>query len=322
MTALPDAVTKVFLDQGTDSAASARSELADHVDKFNVMRSYLTGLLGTDGVPATALAALGAGSAAAEDIGTSGANVPLMSTANLWTLAQTLANNVAWGGRTTGGTTRSLIYMSNSNIVQLGHASHSLNINGNALSNTELTAGQVDTAADFLPIFDAGAGSFKKVKPDNLGVGGFDQAGGSGALSGTTDDITGLPAGMNIIIAALHDVSFNAGDNVLLQLGDAGGIETTGYVSTGGTGGLGGGNWTTGFGLRNNSAASVISGVYTFTRKPGTNLWVGGGAFTSGNDWIIAGGDKTLSGEADRMRLTTEAGTASFDGGTWEVFSQ
>lgn len=59
MGALPAATTKVNLDAATDDPKLARTELADILDKFNEMRTYLSGLFGTDGVASTARTNLG-----------------------------------------------------------------------------------------------------------------------------------------------------------------------------------------------------------------------------------------------------------------------
>ncbi len=59
MGALPAAATKANLDAATDDPKQARTELADHIDKFNEMRTYLSGLFGTDGAAATARTNLG-----------------------------------------------------------------------------------------------------------------------------------------------------------------------------------------------------------------------------------------------------------------------
>ena len=59
MGALPAAATKANLDTAIKDPKQARSELADHIDKFNEMRTYLSGLFGTDGTPATARTNLG-----------------------------------------------------------------------------------------------------------------------------------------------------------------------------------------------------------------------------------------------------------------------
>lgn len=69
MTALPSALTKTNYDQTTDDPKAARSELATNTDSVNTILSYLTGLFGTDGVPATARGALGLTDIAAAALG-------------------------------------------------------------------------------------------------------------------------------------------------------------------------------------------------------------------------------------------------------------
>lgn len=50
--------------------------------------------------------------------------------------------------------------------------------------------------------------------------------------SGTQFDFTGIPSSVKSIRVMLSGVSLSGSDNVLIQIGDAGGIETTGYNST------------------------------------------------------------------------------------------
>ncbi len=61
MTALPDQATNDQLDQSTDDPRQARNEIVGLVDKFNGVRSFLSGLLGSDGEAPTARTALGLG---------------------------------------------------------------------------------------------------------------------------------------------------------------------------------------------------------------------------------------------------------------------
>lgn len=68
-TALPNAATKATLDAGTDDPSMSRTELADFVDKFNTMRSYLLDLFGSDGTKATAQSTLGIGTAGLLNVG-------------------------------------------------------------------------------------------------------------------------------------------------------------------------------------------------------------------------------------------------------------
>lgn len=170
MTALPAAATKTNLDQATDDASQARAELADHVDKFNTLRSYLTGLLGTDGTATTARSTLGLGAAALAAVGTSGDALGKLNTANTWSAIQLLANAIALQGKETGGTARNLAQVNGSNQVALGDSGAALLLAASDLAMAELVS--VDAAADKLPILDADAGAFKWATPQNLGLGG------------------------------------------------------------------------------------------------------------------------------------------------------
>lgn len=72
MASLPSAASKTHLDSGSDDPAQARSEIATLVDKHNDTRAYLSGLLGTDGVAATAKSTLGLTSPASHDYASQG----------------------------------------------------------------------------------------------------------------------------------------------------------------------------------------------------------------------------------------------------------
>lgn len=140
--------------------------------------------------------------------------------------------------------------------------------------------------------------------------------------TGTTIDFTAIPAGTKQIIIMLSGVSTNGADNILIQLGDAGGPETTGYVATtalinAGPGAL---SSTSGFIIASGDPANTISGVIhlnlidasVFTWVAGYDAKVNATATTNG------GGNKSLSQELSQVRITTSAG-ASFDAGTINI---
>jgi len=144
--------------------------------------------------------------------------------------------------------------------------------------------------------------------------------------SGTSIDFTGIPSGVKQITISFAGVSTNGTSNPMIQLGDSGGIETTGYVASSGvvlngniTGTAG---YTTGLGIASNAATQSLRGTYTLTLlNSSTNLWVGSGnmADTTNNGIIIGGGDKTLSAVLDRVRITTVGGTDTFDAGSINI---
>jgi hypothetical protein len=111
---------------------------------------------------------------------------------------------------------------------------------------------------------------------------------------------------------------------LLIQLGDSGGIENTGYNSTAVSFASGGGsvviNSTAGFILSgNNAAANTTSGIITCALLNG-NAWVSNSVVkqtTTQNAY--ASGDKTLSDTLTQVRITTVNGTDTFDAGSINI---
>jgi hypothetical protein len=146
--------------------------------------------------------------------------------------------------------------------------------------------------------------------------------------SGTQFDFTSIPAGVNEIVVHFNGVSLTANDDILVQLGTSGGVETTGYVSTSGNVDVvNNGNQavssTTGFVVAIPNIAQPLSynGNLILRRMSG-NTWtatVGGMASGAANSASIHGGGvKTLSGEIDRIRIT-RTGTDTFDAGAVNI---
>tara|TARA_R110002020_G_scaffold47925_1_gene136921 strand:- start:1063 stop:1938 length:876 start_codon:yes stop_codon:yes gene_type:complete len=141
------------------------------------------------------------------------------------------------------------------------------------------------------------------------------------STSGTTVDFTSIPAGTKRITVTLEDVSTNGTSNLLVQIGDSGGIETSGYVATGV-------NWpsgsyvnsTVGFCTRQNAASNVFNGAFTLSLKDASNFtWVGTCMGRQQPNYCFAGGGtKSLSAELDRVRLTTESAN-TFDAGSVNI---
>lgn len=136
--------------------------------------------------------------------------------------------------------------------------------------------------------------------------------------SGTAFDFTDVPAGANEVYLILDGVSLSGTDSLLVQLGDSGGIETSGYTS-------GSGYFTTSaqnavqngaaFPIRAVDSTAVISGILSMIRLTG-NTWSVSGNFTrqGTSGVIIAAGSKTLSAEMTQFRLT-RSGTDTFSAG-------
>jgi hypothetical protein len=142
--------------------------------------------------------------------------------------------------------------------------------------------------------------------------------------SGVNVDFTGIPATANRVKFMLVDVSTSGVSPLMLQIGDSGGVETTGYtgvitnVQGSVTPAAFGGS---GFELSATVAAATITGVVTISRITG-NTWVVDAALarTDGTArYTTSVGAKTLSAALDRVRLTTVGGADTFDAGTVNV---
>ena len=143
------------------------------------------------------------------------------------------------------------------------------------------------------------------------------------STSGTSIDFTSIPSWVKRITVMFNGVSTNGTSNPLVQLGDSGGIETTGYVSTGITvnnvSSTGGNNSTAGFILGSTAASSLISGQMIITTL-GSNLWVSSHTCSQlTTNALFGGGNKTLSDTLDRVRITTVNGTDTFDAGSINI---
>lgn len=141
------------------------------------------------------------------------------------------------------------------------------------------------------------------------------------STSGTAIDFTGIPSWVKRITVMFSVVSTNGTSNTLVQIGDAGGIETTGYTS-----GVSQSNntivtsSTAGFIVSSGqSAASTYSGLITISLI-GSNQWILSGVlFNPVGATHPSAGNKTLSDVLDRIRITTVNGTDTFDAGSINI---
>lgn len=149
--------------------------------------------------------------------------------------------------------------------------------------------------------------------------------------SGTSKTFT-IPAGAREIVVCLRDVSTNGTASVIVQLGDSGGLETTGYTGSAlravNGGNSLGNNYTTsvggaGFAMDGGAPTAALARVGRFVLSHvGGNAWVGAGVigYSDGSAIIsMTAGSKTLSGECTQIALTTDNGTDAFDGGAWNI---
>jgi hypothetical protein len=142
--------------------------------------------------------------------------------------------------------------------------------------------------------------------------------------SGTEKDFTSIPSWVKKITVMLDGVSTTGGSPMIIQLGDSGGIETTGYVgsvfSITGTNTCARDLVTDGFGVPGLLGANERTGLLTIALV-GSNVWVASGTFLIAANGNGSGtqGRKALSDTLDRIRLTTSGGTDTFDLGTVNI---
>jgi len=242
--------------------------------------------------------ALGLGSAATQSTGTSGTAVPLLDGANSWSAKQTLATPTT-----------------SSASLKLPHG----------------TAPTSPSDGDF---WTTTAGLYGRINGSTIAYGaGGGGGGGAGitlgtmvSLSGTAVDFTGIPAGTKRITISLKEASLSGGHNFILQLGDAGGIETSGYSGVCGGITASGNAWTatessTYFPLNPfGHSPALHSGTITLTlMDSATNLWALSGNFSNTQPggyagMGVSGGYKALSATLDRIRLTNSS-SDTFDNG-------
>jgi len=149
------------------------------------------------------------------------------------------------------------------------------------------------------------------------------------STSGTAIDFTGIPSWVKRIEIMFSNVSNSGTANILVQLGDSGGIETTGYVSQAAlvnvnvnTVGA-----TNGIIIFTGEASSACSGILTLGYiDAGSNLWTAAGTFARPGGAVssatFTGGYKSLSATLDRVRIVSSNGSDTFDAGTINIMYQ
>lgn len=141
--------------------------------------------------------------------------------------------------------------------------------------------------------------------------------------SGTLKSYTGIPSWVKRITVILSGVDTNGANPFQVQIG-SGTYQSTGYLSYFGYFGNGtnGTSLTSGFGIWHSGSNDVTYATMTISNLSG-NTWVSshyGGFFNGSTSFgISGGGNVTLSGVLDRVRLATTS-TDSFDAGSVNIF--
>jgi hypothetical protein len=143
------------------------------------------------------------------------------------------------------------------------------------------------------------------------------------STSGTSIDFTSIPSWVKRVTVMFAGVSTNGTALPRIRLGTGGAPATTGYgsqsssmgatVSTTGS--------TAGFDLYSNGSSYALAGNIVLTNLSG-NLWICSGIVSFGVTFTatsIIGGDVTLGGVLDMVRITTANGTDAFDAGSINI---
>jgi hypothetical protein len=138
--------------------------------------------------------------------------------------------------------------------------------------------------------------------------------------SGTSIDFTSIPSWVRRITVVFTSVSTAGTSPVQIQIGDSGGVETTGYTGTAVAV-----TSANSLQIQSYTSGAVFIGLLTTTVRSGSMVITN----IDGNEWqfnsIMTNDDvgylgwvsaiKTLSATLDRVRLTTVNGTDTFDAG-------
>lgn len=175
------------------------------------------------------------------------------------------------------------------------------------------------TASNYTATMPAGTGNVVVNGINSSIVSGTAQA----STSGTSIDFTSIPSWVKRITVMFNGVSTSGTSAPLIQLGISTGVISTGYISTAnrtdqlnGTNGL---SSTAGFVISSVLAANTISGQIIITTLS-SNIWVCSHTLKTSTALVeFGGGDITLSGTLDRVRITTVNGSDTFDAGSINI---
>jgi len=162
----------------------------------------------------------------------------------------------------------------------------------------------------------------------NLPAGGYTELGVAATTSGSSSTIGSIPAGVKTVLIIWNKISCTGAAEVNMQLGDSGGLETSGYLSNNHKHTTSSGHYhqfadTAHFGITDGGGgADPFATVMNLTRSAsGVNDWV--------VTWIcyqstepaqtMGCGMKTLSGELTQIAVITNG---TFDAGNWNAYYQ
>ena len=161
------------------------------------------------------------------------------------------------------------------------------------------------------------------IEGKNIGITlGTEQA----STSGTAIDFTSIPAGVRRVTVMFNAVSTNGTSDLIVQIGDSGGVENTGYAGSS-TSIIASSSFlvTTypgaGFVVVDNAGAGgSYNGKLILTLEDSSdNTWSGSGVIGQDGGQEFTAGTKGLSAVLDRVRITTAGGVNTFDAGAINI---
>lgn len=183
------------------------------------------------------------------------------------------------------------------------------------------------TTADVLTVNASGAItgatiSGATINSSTLNGGSITLGTAQNSTSGTAIEFTGIPSWVKRLTVMLDSVSLSSTASLLIQLGDSGGFENTGYSSTAcvhATAGTHAGTTATnGFVIFGNAGTQVHRGIADIVKISGNSWIFSYNGSMDGTNTSNSGGTKTLSDTLDRVRVTTTS-TDTFDAGSINI---
>lgn len=161
-----------------------------------------------------------------------------------------------------------------------------------------------------VPTVNAGATALAYQNPITLGT-------PVASTSGTAIDFTGLPAGVRRITISFIGVSLSSTSALVVQIGPVGGIETSGYLGTAGSGTTFA-NFTSSWGIINSGAsASIHHGTVILNLENSAAFtWsqIGLIGLSNAATMYYSAGSKSLAAVLTQVRITSN-GADTFDAG-------
>lgn len=154
------------------------------------------------------------------------------------------------------------------------------------------------------------------------GVGVLTSGTAVASTSGTSIDFTDIPSWVKRVTVMFNGVSTNGTSNILVRLGNSGGIVTSGYVSQAANQSSGTRS-TAGFiQTQEMTAVALLYGQFICNlQSSSTNAWTGNGSMDK-NDNVMpwcAGALTSMASALTTVRITTVNGTDAFDAGSINI---